>query len=245
MKTRLFLAEDDSSIRQMLAFFLTRMCQCDIVGETCDGSDALRQCENLKPSAVIADLRMPGMSGVELLRELRRRQLDVGVIFYTGAMHAACMAEAMEAEPDGFVLKSDELSSLRQAVQAVSGGASFWSEGVARLRKKKSTFLQRFAMLTQSERDVLELIALGKTAKEIAAIRCKSGHTVAHQRQSIMDKLAVHNAVALAALVREAQVVECATAGQHSGAATRYGEAHCSAIARGPEFPIRESSTRF
>jgi len=221
------------------------MCRCEIVGETADGTEALRQCENLKPSAVIADLRMPGMSGVELLRELRRRQLDVGVIFYTGAMHAACMAEAMEVEPDGFVLKSDELSSLRQAVQAVSGGASFWSEGVAKLRKKRSTFFQRFSTLTQSERDVLELIALGKTAKEIAAILRKSGHTVAHQRQSIMDKLGIHNAVALAAFVREAQVAECMTAGQRSGSATRYGEALCSSTAGGSEFPIRESSTRF
>src|SRR5689334_20357875 len=109
MKPRVFLAEDDSSIRQMLAFFLTRMCRCEIVGESADGSEALRQCEKLTPAVVIADLRLPGLSGVELLRELRRRELGVKVMFYTGIMHEGCLVEAMEAEPEGFVLKSDEL----------------------------------------------------------------------------------------------------------------------------------------
>ena len=208
MKPRLFLAEDDHSIRQMLAFVLSRTCACEIVGEAGNGKDALDECRRLRPSLLITDLRLPERNGVELLQEIRRRSLGIAVIFYTGAMSEKCVAEAIAADPDGFVLKSDELPALRQAVAAVSSGGTFWAAGAKALRDRQAAGMRQFSELTPSEREVLKLIATGKCTKEIAAALCKSEHTISHQRQSLMNKLQVHNAVGLAALARKANLVD-------------------------------------
>src|SRR5687767_4180942 len=131
MQPRLFLAEDDLSIRQMLAFFLTSCCKCQLLGECQEGRQAIALCEVLKPRIVIADLRLPGLNGVGVLRELRQRGLAIAVIFYTGATHEACVCEAVRAEPEGFVLKSDDVCHLRNAITAVSAGKRYWSPAVA------------------------------------------------------------------------------------------------------------------
>lgn len=208
MKPRLFLADDDASVRQSLAFVLKRTCNCEIVGEADNGEDALRQCESLRPAVLVADLRMPAMNGSSLVREVRRKQLGIAVLVYTAAIDPASVGEAITAAPEGFVLKSDELSVLRQGVQAVCGGASFWSARASELRSIKTGDTERLSVLSQSEMEVLRLITAGKCTKEIAADLHKAVDTVKHQRQSIMDKLGVHNAVALVNFARDAGLGE-------------------------------------
>jgi DNA-binding NarL/FixJ family response regulator len=208
MMPRLFLAEDDSSIRQMVAFFVTKMCRCEVVGQAADGQEALRECERLRPAVIVADLRLPRLNGVELLREVRRRQLGASVMFYTGAMHEACVREAIEAEPEGFIFKSDDLASLRQAVEAVCAGASFWSPQAAETRRKVNGAKQKLSQLTAAELEVLRLVMQGKCSKEIAEKLHKAIDTVKHQRQSIMSKLGVHSAIALAQAARAAGIAE-------------------------------------
>jgi DNA-binding NarL/FixJ family response regulator len=206
MKPRLFLADDEASIRQSLAFVLKRTCNCEVVGEAGDGEDALRQCENLRPAVLVVDLRMPVMNGSSLVREVRRRKLGVALLVYTAAMDPDSLLEAMVAAPEGFVLKSDELPVLRRGIQAVCAGTSFWSPKAGELRNKQMEGRRRLSVLSDSEREVLRLVAVGKSTKEIAGILHKAVDTVKHQRQSIMDKLGVHNAVALASLAREAGI---------------------------------------
>jgi DNA-binding NarL/FixJ family response regulator len=208
MTPRLFLAEDDLSVRQMLAFFLRKACHCEVAGEAGDAEAALPLCESLRPTAVLCDLRLPGLDGVGLLREIRRRQLAIPVIFYTGAMHEGYLLEAMRADPEGFVLKCDDLAVLRQAVHAVSSGATFWSPKVAALRQKGQSASRPIEQLTEAEIAVLRLVGAHKSSKEIAAILHKAEVTVAHQRQSIMDKLNVHSASGLVELARQAGLAE-------------------------------------
>src|SRR4030095_586992 len=100
-----------------------------------------------------------------------------------------------------------ELAVLRQGVQALCAGASFWSPQANALRRKRVTRMQCLSALTEAEIGVLRLVAQGKSTKEIAADLHKGIDTVKHQRQSIMDKLSVHNAVALVAFAREAGLV--------------------------------------
>lgn len=208
MKPRVFLADDDTSIRQMLRFVLVRTCSCEVVGEAMHGEEAICGCESLRPHILITDLRMPGVGGVGLLREIRRRHLGAAVVFYTAALDGSCVQEAIEAKPEGFVLKSDDLASLRLAIKSVSAGASFWAPQAEELRKKQEDTTQAVTALTPSERQVLQLLGEGKSTKEIAVELSKSVHTVSHQRQSIMDKLNLHSATALVGLARKAGISE-------------------------------------
>jgi DNA-binding NarL/FixJ family response regulator len=148
------------------------------------------------------------LNGVGLLRELRQRHLPTAVIFYTGATHEVCMSEAVLAEPEGFVLKSDEISHLRQAITSICTGKRYWSPAVGELRAKIASTAERLARLTESEVQVLALLTAGRSTKEIASALYKSEHTISHQRQSLMDKLNLHNAVALANFARAAGVGE-------------------------------------
>ena len=105
-------------------------------------------------------------------------------------------------------MKCDEISRLRQAVQAVCSGARFWSPRAAALRQKGYELFRPLEKLTDTEIAVLKLVAAHKTSKEIATILHKSEITVAHQRQSIMDKLNVHSAAGLIALARQAGLAD-------------------------------------
>src|SRR4030095_15675995 len=112
MKARLFLADDDTAVRQSLAFVLRRTCNCEVVGEAANAERALRECHRLRPQVLVVDLRMPGMNGAALLRPIRQK-LGIAVLVYTAALDEVSIAEAVDAEPEGVVLKRDELAVLR------------------------------------------------------------------------------------------------------------------------------------
>src|SRR5436190_4708099 len=176
-----------------------------ICGEAVNGRDALVKTRSLKPDLVILDHALPQMNGVEVTRQLRRT-LDVPILFVT--MHDAeeVVQRAFDAGINGYLLKSDAGRMLIDAVDAILSGATFMSDAV---RKRTGTVgeqrgpasVRGAQLLTMREREVMQLLAEGKSNKEVASALGISAKTAETHRAHVFAKLELHS---IAQLVRYA-----------------------------------------
>ena len=203
-KLSIVLADDHTILREGLRALLTADSQFEVVGEARDGREAVRCVEKLAPDLLLMDLSMPRMSGMDAIREIKKRYPDTKIIALTVHKTEEYLLTTLQAGADGFVLKDATHDELLMAIQNVMGGKSYLSPGVSEKviegylkGKQSSQSLSSFETLSQREREVLKLIAEGYKNKEIAADLCISLKTVEKHRANLMKKLDLHNAAAL------------------------------------------------
>jgi DNA-binding NarL/FixJ family response regulator len=203
-KLSIVLADDHTILRAGLRALLTADPSFEIVGEARDGREAVRCVEKLGPDLLLMDLSMPRMSGMDAIREIKKRYPDTKIIALTVHKTEEYLLATLQAGADGFVLKDATHDELIMAIKNVMVGKSYLSPGVSEKiiegyldGKKSNRSLSSWESLSQREREVLKLIAEGYKNKEIAEDLCISLKTVEKHRANLMKKLDLHNAAAL------------------------------------------------
>jgi two-component system, NarL family, response regulator NreC len=199
---RILLADDHTVVRQGLRKVLEERPEWKVVAEAGDGREAVRQAEQLKPDIAILDVAMPLLNGVEATRQIVKHVPGVRVLVLSMHADEAYVTQILQAGASGYLLKDSADVDLIQAVSAISQGKSFFSPAIARLmlddyvkqRSGEPGILDRYETLSDREREVFQLVAEGKTNKDIAALLFISPSTVETHRARIMEKLDVHSA---------------------------------------------------
>ena len=202
MGLRILLADDHTVVRQGLRKVLEERSDWRVVAEAGDGREAVRQAEEAKPDVAILDVAMPLLNGIEATRQIVKKVPGVRVLVLSMHKDEAYVTQILHAGAAGYLLKDSADVDLLQAVTAISEGKSFFSPAVARLmlddyvkqRSGEAGVVDRYETLSDREREVFQLIAEGKTNKDIAALLYISPSTVETHRARIMDKLDVHSA---------------------------------------------------
>ncbi|MFY2557762.1 response regulator [Corallococcus terminator] len=197
---RLVLVDDHALVRQGLRGLLDLTLDLRVVGEAVDGEDALLKVAELNPDVVLMDVRMPRMTGLEALRELRRGPVHRRVVLLTTFDEDAAIVEALRAGVQGFLLKDVSLDELADAIRRVHAGETLLPPGVAERVARGLLELSRdFPAaelpegLTRREVEVLRLIARGLSNREIAQALGTAEGTVKNQTSSILSKLGVRD----------------------------------------------------
>lgn len=213
-KIRIFLVEDHTILREGLRALLTADPNFEIIGEAADGREAVRFVEKQVPDLILMDLSMPRMTGMDAIREIKKRYPATKIIALTVHKTEEYLRTTLQAGADGYVLKDATHEELMLAIQNVLKGKTYLSPGVSEkviegyLEGKESQIpSSTLGLLSQREREVLKLIAEGYKNKEIAADLCISLKTVEKHRANLMKKLDLHNAAALTAYAIEQGLV--------------------------------------
>lgn len=160
----------------------------EVAGRARDGQEALEKIEASKPDVALLDLRMPGLSGIEVARGVSRSAPDTAVILYTAFGDRALLTEAMDAGARGFVLKEAPLAEVVRAVELVAAGRTYVDPVLAGVLSS-SAATEKMSKLTQRERDVLRLLADGMSNEEIGKELFISPETVRTHVRKAMAKL--------------------------------------------------------
>jgi DNA-binding NarL/FixJ family response regulator len=201
---KIVLAEDHTILREGLRALLSSDPTVEIIGEAQNGREAVRCIEKLEPDLVLMDLSMPRMSGMDAIREIKKRYPEIKIIALTVHKTEEYLLTTLKAGADGYVLKDATHEELVMAIKNVMGGKSYLSPGVSEKviegyldGRESSRTSSPWETLSQREREVLKLIAEGFKNKEIAGDLCISLKTVEKHRANLMKKLDLHNAAAL------------------------------------------------
>lgn len=196
---RVVLADDHALVRDGLRAVLAREPDIQVVGEAADGRDALRVVETAKPDVAVLDLSMPLLNGLDVARQLVAQERGPRAILITMHAEDRYVLDALRAGVRGYVLKKQAAADLVRAIREVAEGRVYLSPGVGAavadaIRTGGPAPDER---LTPREREVLQLVAEGKTTKEIAAILKVSVKTADAHRTHLMQKLDIHDIAGL------------------------------------------------
>jgi len=195
---RVLLADDHVILRDALKALLERE-GLDVVGTASDGRAAVAAVRQLVPDVVVLDVAMPEMNGVEAAREITRACPGTHVILLTGLDDARFVPQALQAGVRGFVLKTQGAEDLLRAIQAVHRGALYVSPGACQavVDAFSGTGAPVAERLSPREREVVQLVAEGKSTKQIAQVLAISVKTAEFHRGRIMGKLDIHDTAGL------------------------------------------------
>lgn len=198
MPIRVVLADDHVLVRQGLKSLLERE-GFQVVGEASDGQEALHQVESLQPDIAVMDISMPTLNGLNAAREMSRSSPKTKIILLTQHDEAQYISEALDAGVKGYVLKNQVASDLLLAIRQVSRGQVYLSPGVSRavMEAYHSKSEKSKNPLTLRERQVLQLIAEGKSTKDVASLLGISVKTAESHRTRLMHKLGIHETASL------------------------------------------------
>ena len=197
---RILLADDHTVVRQGLRKVLEERPDWQVVAEAGDGREAVRLAEQHRPDVAVVDVAMPLLNGIEATRQITKRAPQTKVLVLSMYSDEAYVTQMLKAGATGYLLKDSADVDLVQAVQAVSQGKSFFSPAVARLmsddyaHQRGENAADRYESLSEREREIFQLVAEGKTNKEMAALLFISPSTVETHRARIMEKLDLHSA---------------------------------------------------
>jgi two-component system response regulator NreC len=200
VKIKILLADDHDIVRAGLKSLLERQEDIEIVGEAADGRDLVRMAEKLSPSIVVTDIAMPQLNGIDATAQILRHDPDIKVIILSMYADEEFLVRALTAGVKGYLLKDAVQADLLRAVRAVATGRSFFSPAIAQtlaedyVRQLQHKGLEdSYELLTEREREILQLIAEGKSNKEVAGVLNVSPYTVETHRTHLMQKLNLHN----------------------------------------------------
>lgn len=200
MTTRILIADDFPLFRKGVREHLESQSGYEVVGEAATGLEALAKAKRLKPDVVILDISMPDLNGVEATRQILTEVPKTEVLILTLHESEDLVHKVLRAGARGYVLKSDAESTLIEAVEAVRQHKAFFASKVAAmvledyLKGGKRLLGEKASPheLTPRERQIVQLLAEGKSNKEIASMLGIALHTVVTHRSNIMHKLEVH-----------------------------------------------------
>ncbi len=203
-RCKVLLADDHALFRQGLRRILSERADLEVIGEAKDGLDLLKQLKKLSPDLILLDISMPGLRGLEAISEIRKLHPDAKVLVLTMHRDADYLFQAISAGASGYVLKEDAERDLFSAIDTARKGGTHLSELVAEDSMREWAQLRRgekqpeaVEPLTIRERQILKLIAEGKSSREIGDLLCISFRTVDRHRANMMEKLNVKKAADL------------------------------------------------
>jgi two-component system, NarL family, response regulator LiaR len=189
---RVLIVDDHAMVRKGLVSFLKNMPELELVGEACDGREAIQYCEQLQPDVILMDLVMPELGGVAATHTIHQRWPNVQVIALTSFQEKELVQDALQAGAIGYLLKNVSGDELAQAIQQAHGGRpTLAPEAVQALIQPPSDAESMAADLTRREQEVLALLVKGMSNPEIAERLFISRSTVKVHISSILSKLGV------------------------------------------------------
>jgi DNA-binding NarL/FixJ family response regulator len=198
MAIRVVLADDHQIVRQGVRALLERQ-GFEIVGEAEDGNEATRLVSQLHPDVAVLDIAMPSLNGIDAAREIARVSPDTRTILLTMYSEDHRLVEALRAGVSGYLLKTRAAEDLELAIREVCRGGVYLSRGLS--QDVVEAYLNRKPLatveLSPRERQVLQLVAEGKTTKEVASLLGVSTKTAESHRTRIMSKLDIHETASL------------------------------------------------
>jgi DNA-binding NarL/FixJ family response regulator len=197
---RVLLADDHGVVRKGLRFLLSQDPAIEIVGEAEDGREAVRLAAELLPSIIIMDIAMPQLNGLDAAAQITKSNPKAAVIVLSMYSDEEFLIRALTAGAKGYLLKDSAEADVLRAVHAVAQGRTYFTPSIAHtliedyMRRLNQEGIQdSYDLLTDREREVLQLLAEGRSNKEVAALLGLSIHTVDTHRTNFMQKLGLHN----------------------------------------------------
>lgn len=191
---RVLLADDHSLVRQGFRRILENQADMTVVGEASDGHLAVRMTENLRPDILVMDVTMPRLNGIEATRLVSKSIPQTKVVALSMQKDGVYVREMLKAGARGYLLKECTESDLVSAIREVAQGKAWLSPDVssAVIEDYRKHVTEPIDLLSPREREVLQMIAEGRTNKEIASVLHLSIYTVEAHRGRIMEKLNLH-----------------------------------------------------
>jgi DNA-binding NarL/FixJ family response regulator len=199
-KVRILLADDHTVVRHGLRLILERQPSFEVVGESADGREAVEMAEMCKPDVVVMDIGMPNLNGIEAARRIIAAHPETAVAILSMHSDEGYVIRALKAGVRAYLLKDSAEADLINAIRSISEGKSFFSPAISKLlqedymRQIEDDGLEdSYELLTAREREVLQMVAEGKTNKEVANLLNLSLFTVETHRGHILQKLNLHS----------------------------------------------------
>jgi DNA-binding NarL/FixJ family response regulator len=212
MRTRVFLLDDHTVLRQAVRVMLEVEHDIEIVGEAGDGVEGVAGIGRAKPDVAIVDLKMPGMGGLSAIPEIARTSPKTAIIVFTMYNNPVYVYEAMHAGASGYVLKSASKEDLLRAIRAVKQGAGFLQAEVTKPLLRRLVLDARAeaerSNLTLREIQILEFLAEGKSNKEIASFLSISDETVKTHLKRLYEKLGASDRAQAVAIALRQNLIE-------------------------------------
>ena len=197
---RILLADDHSVVRSGLRLLLERQPGFHVVAEVADGRQAVQAAANLKPDVVVMDVAMPNLNGIEAARQIQMANDQVSIVILSMHSDESYVLRALRAGARAYVLKDAAEGDLIEAIRAVCGGKAFFSPAVSKLlvedyilQMRQRAVEDSYELLTPREREILQLLAEGKSNKEVANLLRLSLYTVETHRGNLLQKLNLHS----------------------------------------------------
>jgi len=194
------LADDHTVVRDGLRALLERQSDMQVVGEAADGRDCVKLADEPTPDVIVMDIAMPNMNGIEATRRVMADHPQMGVVILSMHHDESYVLRSLKAGAKGYLLKDSLRSDVLDAIRAVAQGRSFFTRKVGRiLQEDYVRQLERrglddsYDLLTDREREILQLVAEGQTNKEVANLLNVSLTTVETHRTHILQKLGLHS----------------------------------------------------
>jgi two-component system, NarL family, response regulator NreC len=200
MPIRILLADDHTVVRDGLRALLERESDMTVVAEASDGRESVRLAEEQAPDIVIMDIAMPNMNGMEATRRILAANPNIGVLILSMHQDESYVLGSLKSGAKGYLLKDSTRKELVEAVRTVVQGRSFLTRKVSRIlqddyitRLQQRGVEDRYELLSDREREILQLIAEGRANKEVASLLNISITTVETHRAHILQKLDLHS----------------------------------------------------
>ena len=215
VRNRVLLTEDHVLVRQGLRTLLGSEADMEVVGEVGDGRKAVALARQLQPDVVLMDLSLPLLNGLEATRQIKRSSPQVKVLILSAHTGDHYLNEAKEAGAAGYLIKQNSIQDLAAAIRKINRGCPFLSSVVsgqehAVASRERSTLFPapQSTELSGRQREILQLVAEGKANKQVASELSISIKTVEKHRQSLMDKLGIHETAGLTRYAIAAGIIE-------------------------------------
>ena len=200
MNFRVLIADDHGIVRQGLRALLEKSPDVSVVGEASDGREAVRLAAELRPNIVVMDIAMPMLNGVDATSQILSRDPEIKIIILSMHSDESYILRALSAGAKGYLLKDSAEGDILPAVQTVAKGRPYFSPVIASTlldeylqTMKKNKVRDSYDLLSEREKEVLQLLAEGKSNKEVASLLNLSPYTIESHRTSLMQKLNLHN----------------------------------------------------
>jgi two-component system response regulator NreC len=213
MAISILLADDHEIFRQGLRLLLENQPDIKVVGHAADGLEAVAQAERLRPDVVVVDMLMPGLTGMDVTRQIKQRLPQCQVVILSMYDDESYVLNALREGASCYVLKESSADDLVQAVRAAIAGQRYLSPSLTErviqtyITQTHAKETDAYATLTNREREVLHLVAQGCTGPETARRLSISPRTVETHRANLMHKLGLHSQMELVEYARKQKII--------------------------------------
>ena len=203
-KIRILLADDHTVVRKGLRLLLESQPEFEVIADACDGRETVALAEQHQPDVVVLDVAMPILNGIEAARQISAKFPSTAIVFLSMHSDESYVLKALKSGARAYLLKDSAEYDLIAAIKAVSEGTAFFSPAISKMlvedymrQMRERDVEDSYELLTTREREILQLLAEGKSNKDVASLLNLSLYTVETHRGNIFQKLNLHNSAEL------------------------------------------------